>query len=355
VSEAPTTDPRFTDALRAPSGAPDAAQALRAALGGSLGETVDHLHDEAVRKARLGLFAEAEAKLHTLLSLDPEDGEALVLLARVLEAGDRPQAALAALETAQKAGHVAPEGLRERLEEAARQGRRGGEDDARARVAAREHGELRSLRAETRTLRSELLQAQGETLTLKRTTNHWRVATAVASLFGMLMVVMLVREGDRPVNTLPRTAEETKTDVTLDKENGARTAEVLRQAPPAASPTEPNAPAAAPPATPEKAEKLAEKAPEKPADPKSKASEAAAKEEAAPAPTTGKKGPLACTTEKTVKSGPCLHTVRKGDTFGKLAQRYYGKSSLSSRIAKVNQKKPNKMSDLKVGSKLLIP
>lgn len=303
------------------------------------------LHDEALHRARLGLFGDADARLRTLLMLDPEDTDAQVLLARVQDAAGRPSDALATLDAAMKAGGSAPEGLRERLEEAARAPKK--DDDAtRARVAAREQSELRTLRGEARTLRSEAVQLQGEVDGLRRTNTHWKIATIIGSVFGIGMLALFLTQPDTPAAiTAPATAEEAKLDLNLEPGSGDRTNEILAGTQP---PAPVDAAATTPPA------QATTTLPATPA-PTTDAAATAPPAEAPTAPAPTKKGKQACTAEKTLDSGACLHTVERGDTLGKIALRYYGKSSLSSRIEKANRKKLRRKGGLAVGSVLIIP
>ncbi len=351
MSEATSTDPRFADALRSAEPAPEVATALRGALGEGMSVTLAALHDEALHRARLGLFDDAEARLRTLLMLDPEDTDAQVLLTRVQDAAGRPADALATLDAALKAGGSAPEGLRERLEEAVRAPKK--DDDAtRARVAAREQSELRTLRGEARTLRSEAVQLQGEVDGLRRTNTHWKIATIIGSVFGIGMLALFLTQPDTPaVITAPATAEEAKLDLSLEPGSGDRTNEILAGTQPAAPP----APADATATTPAAPAVPATTATPTSSTPANDAAATAPPAEAPTAPAPTKKGKQACTAEKTLDSGACLHTVESGDTLGKIALRYYGKSSLSPRIEKANRKKLKRKGGLAVGSVLVIP
>ncbi len=348
MSEATSTDPRFADAPRSAEPAPEVATTLRGALGEGMSVTLAALHDEGLHRARLGLFGDAEARLRTLLMLDPEDTDAQVLLARVQDAAGRPADALATLDAALKAGGSAPEGLRERLEEAVRAPKK--DDDAtRARVAAREQSELRTLRGEARTLRSEAVQLQGEVDGLRRTNTHWKIATILGSVFGIGMLALFLTQPDTPaVITAPATAEEARLDLSLEPGSGDRTNEILAGTQPATTTAPTDAAATTPPA------QATTTPPANPAPTNdAAATEPPAEAPATPAPT--KKGKQACTAEKTLDSGACLHTVERGDTLGKIALRYYGKSSLSSRIEKANRKKLKRKGGLAVGSVLVIP
>jgi nucleoid-associated protein YgaU len=185
----------------------------------------------------------------------------------------------------------------------------------------------------------------------------------VASGFGILLVLVLgLRSPEPAVDTVPRTTKEAELDLSLEQGDD-RTAEILGTAPGAATTAPAGTPADAAQGSAATAKAPAATDPKAPAtpptDPKAtdpkpadaKATDAKPAEEKADAKPG--KATEACSAEKTAESGACLHTVAKGDTLGKLAQRYYGKSSLSKRIEKANKTRLKK--GMRPGTELVIP
>ncbi len=89
-----------------------------------------------------------------LLTLDPIDADASLLLGKVLAARGQWQEALQRLDAAQANGLNVPTALRDKIEMSLRNQVQTSEEQ-RLRVAARERGEIRKLRAEAKRLRSD--------------------------------------------------------------------------------------------------------------------------------------------------------------------------------------------------------
>jgi nucleoid-associated protein YgaU len=266
------------------------------------------LYDEALGLARDGHLGQAHARLQMLLCLDPDDADAHLLMAKVHAAQNRPAESLARLDAAVAAGGLPPAGFREHLEAEIR-AERGREEEHRARIAAREQGEIRSLRNETRTLRSEQVRLETEVTETRVRERNWKYAALGTSLVGTVVLLLLsATTGGAPAAAPVEAAA---------VEAVAAVAE--------ASPSAPSAPSAPPSALP------AVKAPSKPV--------AIAE---APAKAAQKKGGVE-------------HVVGPGDTLYKLADRYYGDSSRWEDIAKANKSQLRGRIDLSLGMKLRIP
>ena len=123
------------------------------------------LYDEALTLAKEVRFAPATDRLRMLLTLDPIDSEAALLLGKVLAARGQWQEALQRLDAAQANGAAVPTTLRERVENALRNQIQDAEEQ-RLRLAARERTEIRNTRAEAKRLRSAnaVLDAQVQAL-----------------------------------------------------------------------------------------------------------------------------------------------------------------------------------------------
>lgn len=143
------------------------------------------LYDEALELANEGHLGQARDRLRMLLCLDPHDGQAHLLLAKVMVAQGRFADALSQLDQAAACGVRAPQELRDQIE-AGRQGELG--DSQGERVAARANVELKTLREEARRLRSENAYLEQLTWDLTRKVRRWTATSAVIALTGTLLV-----------------------------------------------------------------------------------------------------------------------------------------------------------------------
>jgi len=135
--------------LKRGSGPSRGVQRIALALKGM--DATSELYDEAVELARQGSLARARDRLRMLLCLDPHDGQAHLLLAKVFGAQGRWSDALAELEQATACGLSVPDSLRETIES-----RRDATQRSRSeKVMARTASELQALREEARRLRGE--------------------------------------------------------------------------------------------------------------------------------------------------------------------------------------------------------
>ena len=143
------------------------------------------LYDEALELANEGHLGQARDRLRMLLCLDPHDGQAHLLLSKVMVAQGRFADALSQLDQAAACGVRAPQELRDQIE-AGRQGELG--DSQGERVAARANVELKTLREEARRLRSENAYLEQLTWDLTRKVRRWTATSAVIALTGTLLV-----------------------------------------------------------------------------------------------------------------------------------------------------------------------
>jgi len=318
----------FDEPLRGEGGS-GAAENIAQVLQASGLDVPGSLYDEALSLAREGRLAPATERLRMLLVLDPSDGEAALLLGKVLAERRRWQEALAQLDSAAAKGIQLPQGLRDDVE---RQLRRKVQDaeEHRARVAARERGEVRNLRQEARRLRSEGAVLEQQIEDLERRVKGWSSATAIVagSAAALLLAAMLfggpadegaMVEAEVPADHLPPVAELAVP---------ATPTPPVEAAPAAVVPTEaaPSVPSAAPvPA--------AEPVP-------------AAVPAAVPVPEAAPAAPAATV---------AVHTVKKEETLGHIAREYYGKSSEWRRILRANKDVLGSKTALQPGMKLKIP
>ena len=138
------------------------------------------LYDEALTLAKEGRFAPATDRLRMLLTLDPIDSEAALLLGKVLAARGQWQEALQRLDAAQANGAAVPTSLRERVENALRNQIQDAEEQ-RLRLAARERTEIRNTRAEAKRLRSDNAVLDAQVQALYKRVRLWSSATALVS------------------------------------------------------------------------------------------------------------------------------------------------------------------------------
>jgi len=282
------------------------------------------LYDEALALAQEGRLAPAAERLRMLLVLDSSDADAALLLGKVLAGRGQWQEALAQLDSAAAKGARLPRGLRDEVE---RQLRRKVHDaeEHRARVAARERGEVRTLRQEARRLRSESAVFEQQIEDLERRVKIWSSATAIVagSAAALLLAAMLFGGPSADEAAAPAVVDVVEAPSNLP--------------PPVAAPVEapPAAPAAVtPPPMPKPSPKPAPGSNAKPA------------QKSTPAP--GQR-------PRSEATGTVTHTVQKGETLGHIARKYYGKSSAWKRILAANQETLPSEKALRPGMKLKIP
>lgn len=289
------------------------------------------LYNEALNLAREGLLGPSSQRLQMLICLDPDDADAHLLLCKVYAAQGKPGEALARLEAAIEAGAVSPAGLREHLEGLIRADRQKDEEH-RARVAAREQGEIKALRHEARNLRSETIRLEAEVTETKDRESMWRGVAMIAA--GATVVAVLVFGV-----------------VTLFTAQGAEAA---------GAPEAPVAAVVAPPVPPEilSLQKQVVAAPAVAvAKPAAKPQAPAAAQVMAPTaamPSAAKVAkPVADV--KASMSLPASHVVVSGDSLYSLAGRYYGDKMEFGKIRDANKAVLKGGIALKLGMKLSIP
>ena len=154
------------------------------------------LYDEALAFARDGRLATATARLRMLLVLDPSDGDSALLLGKGLAARGKWQESLTQLDSASAKGARLPSGLREEVESNLRKQVHDAESQ-RTRLVDRERGELRALRNEAKSLRSENAGLEQQVFDLARKAKLWSSATAlVAGSSAALLLAALVFGGN---------------------------------------------------------------------------------------------------------------------------------------------------------------
>ena len=284
------------------------------------------LYDEALNLAKEGRFAPATDRLRMLLTLDPIDADASLLLGKVLAARGQWQEALQRLDAAQANGLTVPTALREKIELSLRNQVQSSEEQ-RLRVAARERGEIRNLRAEAKRLRSDNAILDQQIQSLYRRVRLWSSATALVSgCAAALLMVALVSGG---TESAPENIAAADSPITDD----AGPLPPTQALPPIPEPIVPTPSTPAPEATMATATLLPPPV------------------QVIQTPTT----PTATTTELPVGTIMTVHTVVGGDTLGKLAQQYYGKSSQWEDIQAANADILGKGINLSLGMKIKIP
>ncbi len=175
-----------------PGGVP---RALRHAAEGSGLDPIAELYNEALRYAVEGHLKPARERLQMLLTMCPDDGEAAMLLSKVLIAGQKWQEALASLDVTESAGQIVPENLRITVQTHLRADNEADEEQRQA-LLARDEGEIKALRSEARRLRSENAQLLGQAHELEQETRKWAWTTAgVSSMAILFLIVNLIFGG----------------------------------------------------------------------------------------------------------------------------------------------------------------
>ena len=282
------------------------------------------LYDEALTLAKEGRFAPATDRLRMLLTLDPIDSEAALLLGKVLAARGQWQEALQRLDAAQANGAAVPPILRERVENALRNQIQDAEEQ-RLRLAARERTEIRNTRAEAKRLRSDNAVLDAQVQALYKRVRLWSSATALVSgCAAALLLVAIVSGGQQTATASTVELIPASTDVTdkaiVDAETMAATTYGYGLQTQGET-TEPvtETPTVTPTATIEIPPPAVEA-------------------------TTGPSVDL-----------PTTHTVVSGDTLGSIALNYYGKSSKWREIRDANPDVLGGSIKLSLGMNLNIP
>jgi len=179
-------------------------RALREAAESCGLDVTSELFNEALRYAREGHLRLARERLQVLLCMAPDDGEARLVLARIHVAGQRWSEALAALDEAASCGVDVPSSLRRAVEDHL-QSQHAADDEQKTAVRAREQGEVKALRSETRRLRSDNAQLGGRVNDLEKEVRRWAWATAGVSALAIVFVAssLLFGGGEPEAAPLP--------------------------------------------------------------------------------------------------------------------------------------------------------
>lgn len=316
------------------------------------------LYDEALALAQEGRLAPASERLRMLLCLDPNDGEAAMLLGKVLAAREQWQEALSWLDTAAANGAFLPPGLRDSVDEGLRRHVADAEE-YRTRVAARERGEIRNLRSEAKRLRTEVISLEAENETLRGRVRMWAGITAVVagSASALMLAALLFGMGGGG-------AEAVGSDAAMVDASAE-----LPALPPEVAPAAASAPAATTSA-PVAAAPVAAAGAATVSVPVEQPFAASAQPDATGATTTApttsapvaeapkaEAKPASKAKAESTATGPVIatHTVKKGENLGSIAKKYYGDSSQWPRIQAANSDKLGGGHSLQVGMKLQIP
>ncbi len=267
------------------------------------------LYDEALTLAKEGLLGASRDRLRTLLCLNPDDGEAHLLLTKVFAAQERWSDALSQLEAARSSRVPIPASIQAEVEKGLRTEREAAEVHHR-RVATREQAELHSLRLEAKRLRTENTRVYREKNLLKRRLQGWSGLTAVLSGVCLTLLVLLwFNSGDD---------------------------DAMETVPIAEAPQDEDQPVVASTSTEGHDSKTAEKPIEHGNTVLSDA-----------VPTTSNPRPSARSSK--------THKVKKGDTLYEIAGKYYGDSTKWKSILEANRSQLNGRTRLNPGMTLVIP
>ena len=285
------------------------------------------LYDEALALAKEGRFAPATDRLRMLLTLDPIDSEASLLLGKVLAARGQWQEALQRLDAASANGSLVPAPLRERVENALRNQIQDAEEH-RLRVAARERSEIRNLRAEAKRLRSDNAVLDQQVQALYKRVRLWSSATALVSGCAAALLLVAIVSGGPTANAETAPLSDIELSAITTESAGTAIADNTDLVT-----TSNTAVDVAPTIT------TANEAVEN--------NNVIATEPIENTEFTG--------TAATVTGLPTTHTVVSGDTLGSIALNYYGKSSKWREIRDANPDALNGGIKLSLGMELNIP
>lgn len=283
------------------------------------------LYDEALTLAKEGRFAPATDRLRMLLTLDPIDSEAALLLGKVLAARGQWQEALQRLDAAQANGAAVPTTLRERVENALRNQIQDAEEQ-RLRLAARERTEIRNTRAEAKRLRSDNAVLDAQVQALYKRVRLWSSATALVSgCAAALLLVAIVSGGQQTATASTVELVPASTDVTEKAVVDAETMAATSYGYGVQTTTE------------------------------TVGTVDTVVETPTPAATIEIPPPAVETTTTPSVALPTTHTVVSGDTLGSIALNYYGKSSKWREIRDANPDVLGGSIKLSLGMNLNIP
>ncbi|MFH1469951.1 MAG: LysM peptidoglycan-binding domain-containing protein [Pseudomonadota bacterium] len=318
-----TTDVHVYDDSPASETSVGVIEKISSALDAAGIEASPALYEEALELARSGLLGASRDRLRMLLCLDPENGDARLLLAKVFVGQQRWADALSQLDAARTLGLQVPGSLQAKVD-AGLEAERNAADLLRERTATREQAELAALRTEARKLRTENTRLARERKQIKARANIWSASTAALAGVSLALVLFTwLGSPDAAVDEsvlapLPAVAvEEPAVEASVPAPVAAAAVPVVGEVAPL--PAVGPAPVAAP------APVVAPAAVVAPA----------------PAPVAGK--------------GPWKHKVQDGDSLYALAQRYYGDGERWPEIKKANKGKVRGDAGLSLGSELTIP
>jgi nucleoid-associated protein YgaU len=334
------------------AGGPGAAEHIARVLHDSGVDVPGSLYDEALALIGDGRLGPATDRLRMLLTLDPSDGEAALLLGKVLATRGQWQESLGQLDAAAAKGAAVPAEVRFEVEAQLRR-TVAEQEQGRPRSADAAAKELRSLKVDAKRLRAENAMLEQQTEELARRVRLWSSGAAlVAGAAAALVMATMVfggpgsgaaqQAGAAVANSGPAAVAAEPVTGQPSDEGDPPTPAPANVAPA----MEPSEPASAPKAEPASAPK-AEPASAPKAQPAS-APKPAAKPAAKPAPKPAAK-PAA------KAAGGSVYTVAKGDTLGSIAKKVYGDANKASKIRSANSDKLKSDKSLQVGMKLKIP
>ena len=341
-------------------------RALRQTAEGAGLDPVAELYNEALRYASEGHLRMARERLHVLLGVSADDGEARLLLARVYVAGQRWADALSALDEAQSCGQHIDPALREAVESHLTADQESVEAHRDA-LRIREQGEVKALRSEARRLRAENAQLLGRCYETEREMRKWAWTTAAVSGLTIVFIAANLVLGPR---SAPDDAEvvAAATEAVVPATGVVATEDANRA-------TSDDGAAPAPASPPSNATVADASAAALAGAPGLDGSMLEVRVRAGSAVVSGEvlthaQRALAAEVMQTVpgvvsadlsavtvlaRTEGTEHVVVSGDNLSKIAYRYYGEAALSRHILRANPNTLKGRSDLKIGQRLVVP
>jgi nucleoid-associated protein YgaU len=268
------------------------------------------IYDEALDFIVEGDFFSATERLRMLYTLNPTDTEALILLSKTLAARKNWQESKHYLDIAVESGARVPQNIEDFIEQGLIRDLHNA-DVERKRALARDRKEIKLLKKELRKIRSTNSALNSKTSYLtEKLNNAYYMCVTIAGISLAVVFHFIIQNSGSPRNTA---------------QQNVQVPETVQVAP---TPPQPSEEVQVAPTPVEPSEEPIQEIQKKPED--------------LPRPVIN----------NPQKKYPIIHTIRPGESLGKIAEKYYKNHRLWKRISVHNDIKPSK---LRVGQQIEIP